>query len=304
LSELPTPLTSLDCDLRDFAFMPLDVVRLRDSDLSAVSSGDEFRCAVLLWCASWHQVPAASLPDDDVVLSQFAGYGRVIKEWLKVKEGSLRGWIKCSDGRLYHPVIAEKANEAMAGKIKYRTAKEAERQRKEKSKQKNSGGKMEISGGKDEISDGKSTDRQEPSGGNPAENALIGTVDRDSGQGQGCKSSANPPIFDDDEIPADRQRWIEFFRDECAVDVDAYSIHDRTKFFPLTAQWIKSGVSIGRMRKAISYAYANAKEGFGYLPAYVDRVLASQSRPPRENKQEALEARNQAIVDEMMRTVQ
>jgi len=160
LSELPTPLTSLDCDLRDFAFMPLDVVRLRDSDLSAVSSGDEFRCAVLLWCASWHQVPAASLPDDDVVLSQFAGYGRVIKEWLKVKEGSLRGWIKCSDGRLYHPVIAEKANEAMAGKIKYRTAKEAERQRKEKSKQKNSGGKMEISGGKDEISYVKSTDRQ------------------------------------------------------------------------------------------------------------------------------------------------
>jgi len=111
------PLTPPECDLRDFAFMPLDVVRLRDSDISAVSSGDEFRCAVLLWCASWHQVPAASLPDDDIVLSQLSGYGRVVKEWKKLRAGALRGWIKCSDGRLYHPVVAEKANEAWARKL-------------------------------------------------------------------------------------------------------------------------------------------------------------------------------------------
>ncbi|WP_328820683.1 DUF1376 domain-containing protein [Permianibacter fluminis] len=106
---LPNPLTPSDCDLRDFAFMPLDVVRLRDSDIASLTSGDEFRAAVLLWCASWHQVPAASLPDDDVVLAKLAGYGRVVKEWLTVREGALRGWIRCSDGRLYHPVIAEKA---------------------------------------------------------------------------------------------------------------------------------------------------------------------------------------------------
>lgn len=96
--------------------MPLDVVRLRDSDIAAVSSGDEFRCAVLLWCASWHQVPAASLPDDDIILAQLAGYGRVVKEWKKLRSGSLRGWVKCCDGRLYHPVVAEKANEAWARK--------------------------------------------------------------------------------------------------------------------------------------------------------------------------------------------
>ncbi|WP_236577873.1 YdaU family protein [Burkholderia glumae] len=61
--------------------MPLDVVRLRDSDIAALSSADEFRSAVMLWCASWHQVPAASLPDDDRVLAQLAGYGRVVTEW-------------------------------------------------------------------------------------------------------------------------------------------------------------------------------------------------------------------------------
>lgn len=108
------PLVSAEVDLRDFQFMPLDVVRLRDSDLASRVSGEEFRAAVLLSCAAWHQKPAASLPDDDVVLSSLAGFGRVVREWQAVREGALRGRVKCSDGRLYHPVVAEKANEAWA----------------------------------------------------------------------------------------------------------------------------------------------------------------------------------------------
>jgi len=124
---LPAPLTPIDCDLRDFAFMPLDVVRLRDSDLAVTAEADEFRCAVLLWCASWHQVPAASLPDDDKILAQYAGYGRVVKEWIKVRTGALRGWVKCADGRLYHPVVAEKANEAWLAKLRQRLKTECAR---------------------------------------------------------------------------------------------------------------------------------------------------------------------------------
>jgi hypothetical protein len=107
--------------------MPLDVVRLRDSDLAVTAEADEFRCAVLLWCASWHQVPAASLPDDDKVLAQYAGYGRVVKEWMKVREGALRGWVKCADGRLYHAVVAEKANEAWLAKLRQRLKTECAR---------------------------------------------------------------------------------------------------------------------------------------------------------------------------------
>lgn len=117
LQQLPAPLTPPDCDLRDFAFMPLDVLRLRDSDLAVKADGESFRCAVLLWCASWHQVPAASLPDDDDVLAQLAGFGRVTKEWLRHRDGALRGWEKCADGRLYHPVVAEKATEAWRAKM-------------------------------------------------------------------------------------------------------------------------------------------------------------------------------------------
>ncbi|WP_416046735.1 hypothetical protein [Cupriavidus basilensis] len=114
------PLTQSDCDLRDFQFMPLDVVRLRDSDLAALEDPVACWAAVLLWCAAWHQLPAASLPDYDRVLSRLAGFGRVVNEWLKVREGALRGWVKCADGRLYHPVVAEKAREARQSKVEQR----------------------------------------------------------------------------------------------------------------------------------------------------------------------------------------
>ena len=124
---IPAPPIAADADLRDFAFMPLDVQRLRDSDLVANSSAEGFRCAVLLWCASWHQKPAGSLPDDDKALSQFAGFGRVVSEWLKVKDEALRGWVKCSDGRLYHHVVVEKAAEAWTAKLEQRWKSECAR---------------------------------------------------------------------------------------------------------------------------------------------------------------------------------
>ena len=117
---MTAPLTPPDCDLRDFGFMPLDVVRLRQSDLVAFETPEAILAAILLWGASWHSVPASSLTDDDRTLAQQAGYGRAVSEWLKVKAGALRGFIRCRDGRLYHPVVAEKANEAWAGKLRQR----------------------------------------------------------------------------------------------------------------------------------------------------------------------------------------
>ncbi|MEN6302286.1 MAG: DUF1376 domain-containing protein [Armatimonadia bacterium] len=128
-----SPLVPPDLDLRDFPYMPLDVVRLVDSDLTAIAEGDEFKTAVLLWCKSWHQVPASSLPDDDRMLAHLAGFGRDVKAFQKVRPIALRGFVKCSDGRLYHPVIAEKAREAGEAKQRQRArtaaATEARRKR-------------------------------------------------------------------------------------------------------------------------------------------------------------------------------
>jgi hypothetical protein len=191
MSDLPEPFTPADCDLRDFTFMPLDVVRLRDSEISVVSNGDEFRCAVLLWCAAWHQVPAASIPDDDVVLAQLAGFGRVIREWKKVREGALRGWIKCADGRLYHPVVAEKANEAWSGRVAYREKKEADRVRKAAARAAQKAQDEAYLSSQNPVdtrtmSGGQPDDFPRTSSGSPAEIALKETVERerDSGEGQ------------------------------------------------------------------------------------------------------------------------
>jgi uncharacterized protein YdaU (DUF1376 family) len=126
------PLVPIEIDLRGMPFMPLDVNRLRDSQLSISASGDQFRAAVLLWCASWGQVPAGSLPDDDMAMASYAGYGRDIKGWRKVKEGAMRGFVLCDDGRWYHPVIAEKAMEAWDGRQEHRARSAAENDRKKR----------------------------------------------------------------------------------------------------------------------------------------------------------------------------
>lgn len=110
--------------------MPLDVLRLRDSTLAIKCSGEEFRAAVLLWCASWHQIPAGSLPDDDAELATFAGFGRVVKEFKKIRTGALRGWVKHSDGRLYHAVVTEKVLDAWDGKLRQQWRTECARIRK------------------------------------------------------------------------------------------------------------------------------------------------------------------------------
>ena len=133
MSELPAPLVPAEVDLRDFAFMPLDVQRLRDSDLASDETPEACWAAVLLWCAAWHQVPAASIPDNDQWQAKQCGYvaqGRISPGWKRIRSGALRGWVLCSDGRLYHPVVAEKAREAWRQKLAQRWRSEAARVKK------------------------------------------------------------------------------------------------------------------------------------------------------------------------------
>ena len=110
------PLVPADCDLRGLPFMPLQVQRLLDSDLFAISTGDEFKAAVALWCKSWGQVPAGSLPNDERVLAHLAS----AKNWKRVREMALRNWVLCSDGRLYHPLVAQNVLEAWERRSEFR----------------------------------------------------------------------------------------------------------------------------------------------------------------------------------------
>ncbi len=117
-AKAPKPLVPPECDLRGLPSMLLDVQRLKRSDLATHSTGDEFKAAMLLWCESWQETPAASLPDDDRKLAHWAGVTPT--RWKRLRAGALRGWVKCSDGRLYHSVLAEKAKEAWEARLAQR----------------------------------------------------------------------------------------------------------------------------------------------------------------------------------------
>lgn len=134
---IPEPLTPEDLDLRVCRWMKLDVNALIQSDFWHLSSDREFRAALALWCACWHQVPAASLPDDDHILAGLAGFRGDVEAWRAVRKGALHNFVLCSDGRLYHRVIAKLAIEAGAELDAARRRREdaAERQRKRRERQ-------------------------------------------------------------------------------------------------------------------------------------------------------------------------
>lgn len=113
----PYPLVPPEVDLRDFGFMPLDVATLMSSSLWVKSKKDPRvgHAAVSLWCKAWHEVPAASLPNDDELLADFAGCDEV--EFARIKERVLSNFVLCSDGRLYHETVAKKALEAWDAKV-------------------------------------------------------------------------------------------------------------------------------------------------------------------------------------------
>lgn len=119
--QLPDPLVPAEVDLRGMEFMPMkgDVLFKSTTWLKCSHEG---RCAALrLWWHSFgHEVPAASLPNDDQLLAEYAGYGEVVKAWLKIKPQAMRGWVLCSDGRWYHKTVAELALEAWKGRVKNR----------------------------------------------------------------------------------------------------------------------------------------------------------------------------------------
>ncbi len=121
--EPPAPLVPVDCDLTGYGFMPLHGHRLFGSDFNARCSDSEWRAGVTLWWAAWNQVPAGSLPDDDMALCRLADLGRDTKTWRRLRANALHGWTKASDGRLYHPVLARLAIEAWDRRIRDRERK-------------------------------------------------------------------------------------------------------------------------------------------------------------------------------------
>lgn len=154
--DLPDPLVSADVDLTGFNGFFLNVERLLASELVALGSAEECWCALMLWCRAWQQKPHASLPNDDRVLAAFSGAG---SKWKKVRDVALRGFVLCSDGRLYNKTLAEEANLAWDRRKKYR-----ERSEKGNSKRWGKDGK----GGQKDADDGGQKESKENASSDPS----------------------------------------------------------------------------------------------------------------------------------------
>jgi len=184
---LPDPPVPADADLRDFPFMPIDIGRLFNSAFHARANDPEWRAGVTLWLKSYHQVPAGSLPEDDVELCRLAELGRDMRTWRKIKAMALYGWSKHADGRLYHATVTEKAAEAWRRK-------EAQRERSRKGNAKRwgeRGGSPQDDPGR--VDEDQQGERKQPPGipggspsGTPASiQKVIPQGSRDDPKGQG-----------------------------------------------------------------------------------------------------------------------
>lgn len=183
--NLPAPLVPAAADLTDFKFMPLEVARLRRSKAWLICKRQPELAfyMVNLWTAAWHSVPAGSLEDDDDVLADAAMCDP--HKWSKLRDKILRGWVKCSDGLLYHPVVAEKVAESWQERLEYAWRKECDRIRKENKVRKERGeNELEIPAKPERIP----TERS----GIPAENALKGEV-KGQGEDKGKKERTLAP---------------------------------------------------------------------------------------------------------------
>lgn len=123
VSPKPAPPVPSEVDLRGLEYMPLFGNHLFGSEFNAAASDGEWRAAVTLWWAAWNQVPAGSLPADDVALCRLSDLGRDLKAWRKVKERALHGFTLCDDGRLYHAFICAQALIAWDKRVKERERK-------------------------------------------------------------------------------------------------------------------------------------------------------------------------------------
>lgn len=124
INTWPDPPIPSDVDLRSYDWMPLKGVKLFNSDFDYLCNDTEWRAGVTLWWAAWQQVPAGSLPDNDRALCSMAGFGRDVAAFQNVKENALRGFVKCSDGRLYHTILCAEAMTAWGKKREAKKRKE------------------------------------------------------------------------------------------------------------------------------------------------------------------------------------
>lgn len=237
--------------------MPLHVARLRDSDLAGEESAEACWYAVLLWAASWHQLPAGSLPDNDAILTRLIGLGKDLRTFRKHKTAAMRKFILCSDGRLYHPVVAEQVIESWNRKLQQRWRSECARIKKHNQR---TGAELPMPTF-DEFMAGRSVDPCPEYVPGDTTDCPPGQSVQETGTGTGTsKEHPQPPpgAFEDafraypeigranTDEPAAREAWgdveASVGAEPLLAAIKAYAASDAARRAPRFDRWLKRGL--------------------------------------------------------------
>jgi hypothetical protein len=118
-SELPRPLVPPDLDTSGKPAMLIHVERIRNSRLwlRANRRPEIAFYALNLMFRAFRELPAGSIANDDDVLLDASRCPP--GAWSVLRDDILSGWCLCSDGRLYHPEVADAALGILARDINY-----------------------------------------------------------------------------------------------------------------------------------------------------------------------------------------
>lgn len=267
LNDLPPPMTPADCDLRGLEYMPLHGAKLFASDFYARASDAEFRAGMSLWWEAWQQVPAASLPDDDVVLCRLADLARDIKTWRKIKAMAMHGFVLCSDGRWYHEFLAQQALVAWDKRVK-------ERERKAQWREKRQGRDADVP--RDRTGTGHGTgrgrDADVPADGNRRDGTVIEEEEGDT------SSSVLSPRDDDDDVSDP----VSIANSLCRqAGVNAASPKAIATAAELVRGWQQAGATPDLMGRCIAHALPRATEpvvSLRYFDAPIRNAIALEAQ--------------------------
>lgn len=269
--SLPAPLVPAEVDLRGLEYMPLLGARLFGSDFHARATDAEWRAALTLWWAAWQQVPAGSLPDDDVILCRLAELGRDLKGWKKVKARALHGFERCSDGRLYHSVLCEQVAVAWDKRVKERQKKAAWR-RKQAGEDPGRNGSVPV----DKTSQEPGRDGSVPADGTGRDGT--GRL-REDGElretvAPGRQLPPDPPGDADPEPPAPS------LAGRACLACRGANVHDVNTAHPDLLRLLAAGVTPEEIGATAAECAAKGKARFAYVLATVERRRAESAARP------------------------
>ncbi len=303
MTDRPEPMVSAEVDCTDLDGFMLNVERLMASELVALSSHEVIGAALLLWCRAWKQRPAASLPNDDKVIAAFARMP--LPRFRKLRDEILRGFVLCSDGRLYHRTLATEAANAYERKVAFQRKRQTDAER-----------LRQWRGKKHETPDETRTSTQD-------ETRFV-AEGQGQGQGQGQSNTGvayAPPVagagasrsdlMPEDRPPADPPPAPDI------VPTAAGSICRRLReagiqrVSPSNADllaFIAAGGTVDELLPLVPSAAGKGDPFTWLLAAAINRrkrakaEVADMRHGRLPNRQESLEARNRAVADEWLRS--